>query len=209
MPTKVLFGWTLLPAAALTGIVLACVFKRVRDLFFILLVFLAPLIERVDVNFVSREWYRGTSRGFEFSVLEILSLSLLVSSILVPRRGESHAYWPASLGFMVLFFSYAAVNVAISDPQIYGLFELFKLVRGMILFLAVAFYLRSEREMRLLILALGAAVCYQGLLALKERYLDGVHRGKCPAGSWNWRWFSCRPSNRMVGCKRQNQENQR
>ena len=51
MPTKVLFGWTLLPAAALTGIVLACVFKRVRDLFFILLVFLAPLIERVDVNF--------------------------------------------------------------------------------------------------------------------------------------------------------------
>src|SRR5882724_984425 len=169
MPTKVLFGWTLLPAAALTGIVLACVFKRVRDLFFILLVFLAPLIERVDVNFVSREWYRGTSRGFEFSVIEILSLSLLVSSILVPRRGESHAYWPASLGFMVLFFSYAAVNVAISDPQIYGLFELFKLVRGMILFLAVAFYLRSEREMRLLILALGAAVCCQGLLALKER----------------------------------------
>src|SRR5438552_1518461 len=116
MPTKVLFGWTLLPAAALTGIVLACVFKRVRDLFFILLVFLAPLIERVEVNFV------------------------------------------------------------ISDPQIYGLFELFKLVRGMILFLAVAFYLRSEREMRLLILAFGAAVCYQGLLALKERYLDGVHR---------------------------------
>src|SRR3989442_1005986 len=24
---------------------------------------------------------------------------------------------------------------------------------------------------------------------------------KCPAGSWNWRWFSCRPPNRMGGCK--------
>src|SRR5438045_95174 len=174
MPTKVLFGWTLLPAAALTGIVLACAFKRVRDLFFVLLVFLAPLIERVDVNFVSREWYRGTSRGFEVSVLDILSLSLLVSAIAAPRRGESRAYWPASLGLMVIFFFYACFNVAVSDPQLYGYFELFKLVRGMILFLAVAFYLRSERELHLLIFALGLSVSYQAALAFKQRYLDGV-----------------------------------
>ena len=176
MPTKLLFGWVVVPAMALAGIVLACAFKRVRDLFFVLLVFLTPLIERVDVNFVSREWYRGTSRGFEFSVLEIFSISLLISSILAPRRGEARAYWPASLGLMLLFFCYAAFNVAISDPKIYGLFELFKIVRGIILFLAVAFYVRSERELRLLIFALGAAVCYQGFLAFKERYLDGIHR---------------------------------
>src|SRR6266480_5914394 len=25
---------------------------------------------------------------------------------------------------------------------------------------------------------------------------------KCPASSWNWRWFSCRPSNRMVDYKK-------
>src|SRR5438477_2456663 len=158
MGIKTLFGLTVIPAAALGGIVLASLSKRIRDLFFVVMVFLAPMIEFVDVNFVSREWYRGTSRGFEVSVLDILSLSLLVSALVAPRRSESRVYWPASLGLLLLFFFYACFNVAISEPKLFGYFELFKLVRGLILFLAVAFYLRSERELRLLIVALGASV---------------------------------------------------
>jgi hypothetical protein len=176
MGIKTLFGLTVIPAAALGGIVLASLSKRIRDLFFVVMVFLAPMIEFVDVNFVSREWYRGTSRGFEVSVLDILSLSLLVSALVAPRRDESRGYWPASLGLLLLFFLYACFNVAISEPKLFGYFELFKLVRGLILFLAVAFYLRSERELRLLIVALGAGVCFQALLAFKQRYVDGVHR---------------------------------
>jgi len=173
---KALFGMTVLPAAALGGIVLASLSQRIRDLFFVLLVFLAPLLERLDVNFVSREWYRGTSRGFEVSLLDILSLSLLASSIIAPRRGNARVFWPASLGLMLVFFCYACVNVAASDPRLYGYFELFKLLRGLVLFLAVAFYLRSERELHLLIFALGACVTFQALLGLKQRYLDGVPR---------------------------------
>jgi len=34
-----------------------------------------------------------------------------VSSVLVPRRSESRAYWPASLGLMLVFFFYACFNV--------------------------------------------------------------------------------------------------
>jgi hypothetical protein len=176
MGIKTLFGLTVVPAAIIGGSLMACMSRRVRDLFFVMLVFLSPMIERVDVNFVSREWYRGTSRGFEFSILDILSISLLVSAVLFPRRGESRGFWPASLGLMLLFFLYACGNVAASDPKLFGLFELFKMARGMILVLAVAFYVRSERELRLLIFALAALVCFESLLALKQRYLDGINR---------------------------------
>src|SRR5437762_11164290 len=132
MGIKTLFGLTVIPAAALGGIVLASLSKRIRDLFFVVMVFLAPMIEFVDMNFVSREWYRGTSRGFEVSVLDILSLSLLVSAVVAPRRGHARAFWPASLGLLLLFFFYACVNVARSDPRLFGLYELFTLVRGLI-----------------------------------------------------------------------------
>jgi hypothetical protein len=176
MGFKSLFGLTVVPAAILGGTLMACLSRRVRDVFFVLLVFLCPMIERVDVNFVSREWYRGTSRGFEFSILDILSISLLVSAVLFPRRGESRGYWPASLGLMLLFFLYACGNVAASEPKLFGLFELFKMVRGLILVMAVAFYVRGERELRLLLFALAALVCYEGLLALKQRYLYGINR---------------------------------
>jgi len=176
MDTKTLFGLTVIPAAFLGGIVAACLSSRIRDLFFLLLVFLSPLIERLDINYVSREWYRGTSRGFEISVLDILALSLLVSSVLMPRRGESRGYWPASLGLMFLFFIYACFNVAISDPKLFGMFELFRMFRGLVLVLAVALFVRSERELRLFILGLAVMVCYEGLLAVKQRYLGGLHR---------------------------------
>jgi O-Antigen ligase len=176
MDFKTLFGLTVVPAAIVSGILMACISRRVRDVFFVALVFLSPMIERVDVNFVSREWYRGTSRGFEFSILDIMSISLLVSAVLFPRRGESRGYWPASLGLMLLFFLYACGNVAACDPKLFGLFELFKMLRGIILVLAVAFYVRGERELRLLIFSLAALVCFQGLLALKQRYFEGINR---------------------------------
>ncbi len=176
MGFKALFGLTVVPAAIFGGCLMACMSRRIRDLFFVLLVFLAQMIELLDVNFVSREWYRGTSRGFEFSILDILSISLLVSAVLFPRRGEARWYWPASFGLMILFFLYACGNVVGLDPKLFGCFEIFKMVRGLILVLAVAFYVRGERELRLLIFALAALVCYEGLLALKQRYLDGINR---------------------------------
>jgi len=176
MDVKTLFGLTVIPAGFLAGIIAACISKRIRDLFFVLLVALSPLIERLDLNYVSREWYRGTSRGFEIAILDIFSVSLLVSSILAPRRGEARAFWPASFGFMLLYFFYACFNVAISEPHLFSLFELFRMFRGLLLVLAVAFYVRSERELKIFIFGLALLVCYEGLLALKQRYLEGLHR---------------------------------
>src|ERR1051326_1499337 len=173
---KTLFGWTVIPAAFLGSTVVACLSKRIRDLFFIILVTLSPLIERLDLNYVSREWYRGTSRCFEISVMDILALSLLVSAVVAPRRGEARAFWPPSLGWMLLFFCYACFNVYICEPKLFGLFELFRMVRGFVLVLGVAFYVRSEREVRLFVLSLAMILLLEGLLVLKQRYLNGTHR---------------------------------
>ena len=124
MDLKSLFGLTVLPGSIVAGIIAASLSKKVRDLFFLALVATCPLIERLDVNFVSREWYRGTSRGFEVSILDVLAISVLAGSILAPRQGQSRMYWPASFGLMLLFFLYAGFNVAYADPRLFGLFEL-------------------------------------------------------------------------------------
>lgn len=176
MQNKDLIGLVLMLVGLGGGIICACISQRVRDWFFLGMVFLAPMTEDFDINFVSRDFYRGTTRGFEFSIVDILSISLLAAALLVPRRGQSRIYWPGSLGFMLLLFVYACFNVGVSDPKLFGLFEISKMVRGITIFLAVAFYLRSERELRLLILILAAVVCYEGLLALKQRYCYGIHR---------------------------------
>src|SRR6185312_11020127 len=57
---------------------------------------------------------------------------------------------------------------ASSDPKLSGLFALSKMVRGVIFFLAAAMFIRSEREVGILVLALCCAVCFEGLIALKQ-----------------------------------------
>lgn len=173
---KGLFGLTIVPAGILGAIVLACVWKRVRDLYFVALIFFLPMIERLDVNFVSRDWYRGTSRGFEVSLLDPLIWGLLFGALIAPRRGQLRAYWVPGLGLMLLLFFYACFNVAMADPRLFSLFELWKWFRAVALTVAVALYLQSERELRLLVFSVALVLWHQGLLALWQRYHGGENR---------------------------------
>ena len=176
MDHKNLIGLSLLFCGICGGTLLTCLSQRVRDIFFFLVITLTAVTEHVDVNFESHSWYRGTTRGFEVSTVDVLSMSLLASALLRPRRGEKRWYWPASLGLVLIYFLYACLCVGLADPKIFGLFELSKMLRGIVIFLAAALYLRSERELRLFVFGLGVAVCYEGLVALAQRYVSGIHR---------------------------------
>lgn len=218
-------GLALLLSGSFGGILLACLSQRIRDLFFFLIVSLSIITEHVAMNFVSKEWYRGTTRGFEVSLVDILAISLVASAIIRPRKRkpspehppvevidndteafashdaetapgagstssspigweragglvytEKRWFWPASLGLMLLFFLYACICVAMADPKIFGLFELSKMVRGILIFVAAALHVRSERELKLFVLALGLTVCFEGIYALGQRYISGTYR---------------------------------
>lgn len=123
--------------------------------------------ELLDINFVSREWYRGTTRGFEVGWLDVLWMILLASQ---PRRRPGRgAEVPASLSLMLLFFAWSALSVATSTPQLFGLFELSKMLRAILLFVAVAHYIRGDRELRIIVSALGAAAVYEFFATIHSR----------------------------------------
>ncbi|MCI0746382.1 MAG: hypothetical protein L0Y58_13350 [Verrucomicrobia subdivision 3 bacterium] len=136
----------------------------------------AVLSERLDVNILSQHWYRGTTRGFEFSFVDILAWALIISTVLTPQRHQKRFYWPASFAFMLLYLGFAVYSVATSEPKIYGMFELSKMLRAVIVFWAAALYVQSERELKFLVLAIATAVCLQGILAVKHRLLLGIER---------------------------------
>ena len=176
MELKDLVSFFLIAIAIPAAVVVTCLSHRARDAAFVLMTFGCVITDKLDVNFATRFWYRGSTRGFEFSFIDILAISVLVSSLLLPRPGRSRWYWPGSLGFLVLYLFYCCFSVSISDPKLFGLFELSKIVRSIIVFLAAAMFVRTERELCLLVFALGCAVCLEGLMALKHRYLYGMYR---------------------------------
>jgi O-antigen ligase len=165
------------------GILLASQWRRFHDFIFMFLVFGTCMPAGLfgfptDINFLSREWYRGSTRGIEISYLDLLAVVLLVSSIAVRQKeGRKLFIWPPTYTLLVIFFGWCALNVAVfSDPKIFGLFELTKIMRSMLLFIAVVTYIRSPREIQLFVWALVGTIFYEAIICLRDRYLWGVHR---------------------------------
>ena len=173
------------------GILLATSIQRIRNFVFMFLVcgtcqpgslFGLP----TDINFLSREWYRGSTRGIEVSYLDMLAIILVFSSILSRQREGIKLFWPPSLGILLLFFVWCALDViGFSEPKIFGFFELTKIFRAILLFTAVAFYLRGPNELRLFLWALILTIGFEALVCLMDRYAYHFHRIRGTAGHPN------------------------
>src|SRR5437660_4575163 len=147
METKDLVALFLIPVAVAGATVLLTYSHRLRDVAFFFMVAAFVISDKLDINFLSRQWYRGTTRGIEVSFVDILAFSILLSMILAPRLGQKRFYWPASLGFMLLYLGYQCFSFAVSDPKLFGFFVSTKTVGASITFMAAALCVRSDREL--------------------------------------------------------------
>lgn len=166
----------LIPLLTVGAAVAATWSQRIRDAFFFFMVCFAVLAERMDVNFLSQAWYRGTTRGIQVTLLVIVAFGLLVGCLLGRGARERKWFWPASLGMLLLYFLYAVVSVVVSEPKIFGTYELSKMLSAIVVFLAAAAYVRGKREWTLLLIALGCAVGFEGIWAVKQRVITRLDR---------------------------------
>ena len=167
-----------IPFATLAGAIAACWSRTIRDLFFFAMVSLAVYAERMEVNFFSAAWYRGTTRGIQITLIEMLAFGLLMGCWMGRRDEERPRFWPASLGLMLAFLGYSALSVLASTPRLFGVFELSKMAAGILVFLAAAAYVRSRREWTLLLVALGCAVAFEGAWAVEQHFVTHVDRAE-------------------------------
>ncbi len=157
------------------GVGVCTAMPRARDWILGVLVLGTVRADLVDINYLSREWYRGSTRGIEINWLDMLVWVLLIVGLMNRDRTRPW-HLPAGFAAMGFYFAYCVVNVAMNEPKLLGLFELSKILRGMVLYLVVANTVRSAREARVVALAVCIALCYEGYLAVTQRYLGGRNR---------------------------------
>jgi hypothetical protein len=167
-----------IPFATVAGMAVASWSRFIRDLFFFAMVTLAVYAERMEVNFFSTAWYRGTTRGIQITLVEMLAVGLLFGCWAGRTDGERRRFWPASLGLMLLYLAYAGLSVLASTPRLFGLFELSKMVAAILVFAASAAYVRSRREWTLLLVALGLTVAFEGAWAVEQHFLTHLERAE-------------------------------
>ncbi len=176
MRVNELIALSLLAIAFPASVLIASISQKARAAAFFGMIFGAAITYKLQINFLAYYWYHGTTRGLEISFVDILAVGVVGSCLLAPRDGGTRFFWPASLGWMLTFFTYACLSVLFAEPQLYGTFELLKLVRGLLVFLAAALYVRRDRDVGVFVLALSCAVCLQGVYAVEQRFLRDVDR---------------------------------
>jgi len=159
------------------GIVLAMNNKMIRNLLMFLVVFCTVKTDLMDINIIGRDWYRGTTRGIEVSYVDGMVWILLGVALLQTRR-ERKPFLPAAFAPMVIYFFYCIINVLSHDPKLFGLYELSKILRGIIAYTAVAVNVRDRNDIILLVNAFATITLYEGWQAVSQRYQMGMNRVK-------------------------------
>jgi len=157
---------------------------------------------KVGINFFSREFYRANTRGFEVTLADLCALILFGYMLLKPKvfpmRWNPPLAWPTRFYLLVGLVSWSLVGPSLPVPTealrvpydlfevgLYPLFELFKILRGYLLFWVILNYVRDEKGARDILWGIGITVLYMGYLTLSSRYLDGIHRVKATLGHPN------------------------
>ena len=129
----------------------------------------------VDINFVSMEWYRGDTRGFEFGITDWMVIALAItmsgSSRWAGRRPRVPPLWLP----LALYLAIAAASAVAAYVPVYAGFGLFKLLRAVLVYWVAYNWLRDEDDLRFVLLVLVAMVGIQFLLVLGQR-AGGIYR---------------------------------
>ena len=119
----------------------------------------------------SVETYRGHTKGYEISLIEVLALALIVAAKRTP--GSRITGRIPGLGWYLLWCAASVISLFGSQEPAFSLMAACRFFKGALIFWAAAVYLRDEADLRWAVGALAVAVFHQGLLCLKMRLLDG------------------------------------
>jgi O-antigen ligase len=130
----------------------------------------------VDINFVSMEWYRGDTRGFEFGVTDWMVISLVIVMAKSPRwRKQKIDLFPPNSSLMLTYLGLALISLMVAYVPVYAGFGFFKLLRAFAVFWIAYNYLRSEEDIKFILLILAAIVAMEFLFVLMQRF-SGIYR---------------------------------
>jgi hypothetical protein len=159
------------------GYILAKKFLWVEKLVFFLFIFFT--CEMIDINFVSMETYRGTSKGFEFGMVDIAMYILLLISF---KRSSQYqiAWFPPGALLYLVYLLCSLISFMHADVFIYSAFEATKMLRMYCYFWIAYNYLQKEDQFETLMHSIGIIIFYIFFSVLKQKYMMGMFQAMGP-----------------------------
>ncbi|MBS2022128.1 MAG: hypothetical protein JST92_06930 [Deltaproteobacteria bacterium] len=120
----------------------------------------------LQLSFFDHSWYRGTSVGYDLSWVDFLWPALWIDDV---RRHGLSSKTPKTLLLQWIFLLWCTVSVVMQEPRLFGTFELFRMLRGLGVFVTIARCVRSLEDVTTVCWAFAAIGIVEGGAALYTR----------------------------------------
>ena len=201
MEFKFIIFWCTLLIGVPFGVLVSRFNKNAIHVFFFAMILSMNESERFGINFMSRQDYRTITRGFEFTIVDILAIIVFLSMLLRPAEFKLKLLPP--LFIVNLFYLLTMIipwlylesstlpvpgvrfldDYTIYPPDyeffevaLYPLFEFSKIARGLFIFWVAYNYFTNTKNYDMLIYCSAGSILYSTGLVLQQRYLHGVVR---------------------------------
>jgi len=129
--------------------------------------------QQTAINFCSNEWYRGSSRGMEVSVVYLLSFALLVA---LAMRGKFPGLFPGTGSKLyLLYFLLCLPSWTAAENRLFCWMETWKMLMLHVYYLAAYGYLKATDDVKGVCKALAGLVFWNFLLVARD-HLHGVYQ---------------------------------
>ena len=119
----------------------------------------------------SIEMYRGHTRGFQFCIIEVVALALILSA--GRCRPPRFPWRPPGTWLWLGYCALSMVSIIPALDKVYVLMAMVKFSKIILIYIAAYHALRDEKDLRWLFHTIAGMLILQALVALKMRYLDG------------------------------------
>jgi hypothetical protein len=149
--------------------------RRMEDFTVCVLMFLLGLhIDTTVLMLGSIEWYRGASKGYEFTMMEILAVSLIFSALLNSKR--KFVFLPLGTLLWFLYIGASSLSLFSALNVNYVFMSILKHAKVWLIVWAVCNYVRSRREVHIVLTGLSVMLLFQFLVVAKMKWIDGFYQ---------------------------------
>lgn len=134
--------------------------------------------EYFSINFFSYELYRGSVRGMEITLVDLLALILGV--VIFLKNGKIRLRIPG-IWFYLFYFVLAIISVVNAENGLFSFLELWKMYRMLIYFIVIYNYLEWRKDFNILLYCFAGVAYITITTVLYQKYLLKIYQ---PGGTF-------------------------
>ena len=120
----------------------------------------------------SIELYRGHTKGFEFNVMDIFAIAILVSAYL--SDWKRFRVTPPGVLLWLMFIALCSISYLNAVNDLYATMALIKWLKATLIFIAAYNFLRERKDLDAILVACSIALMLQAFVCLYLRYRLGM-----------------------------------